>query len=133
MVFTETELAGAFIIDHTRQQDDRGLFARLFCQQEFAAHGRQSRVAQANIGANQRRGTVRGMHFKFTPAAETKYVRCVRGAVVNSYCRSAAGVRRPICGTARLSFPPATSAGFTYPSASRMAIGRWRTIPTPYT
>jgi dTDP-4-dehydrorhamnose 3,5-epimerase len=83
MIFTETELAGAFIVDLARQQDDRGFFARMFCQQEFAAHGLKSRVSQANIGANRRRGTVRGMHFQFPPAAETKYVRCVRGAVLD--------------------------------------------------
>ena len=83
MIFTETELAGAFIVDLARQQDDRGFFARLFCQQEFAARGLKSPVAQANIGANRRRGTVRGMHFQFPPAAETKYVRCVRGAVLD--------------------------------------------------
>ena len=83
MIFTETELAGAFIVDLVRHQDDRGFFARLFCQTEFGAHGRKSPVAQANIGANRRRGTVRGMHFQFPPAAETKYVRCVRGAVLD--------------------------------------------------
>ena len=83
MIFTETELAGAFTIELAAHQDDRGFFARLFCQNEFAAHGLKSFVVQANIGANRRRGTVRGMHFQFPPAAETKYVRCVRGAVLD--------------------------------------------------
>ena len=83
MKFTETELAGAFIVDLAPHEDNRGFFARLFCQQEFAAHGLKPLVAQANVGSNRRRGTVRGMHFQFPPAAETKYVRCVRGAVLD--------------------------------------------------
>ncbi|HTI83751.1 MAG TPA: dTDP-4-dehydrorhamnose 3,5-epimerase [Acetobacteraceae bacterium] len=83
MIFTETELAGAFIIDLARHEDNRGFFARVFCQQEFEAHGLKPLVAQANIGSNRYRGTVRGMHFQFPPAAETKYVRCVRGAVLD--------------------------------------------------
>jgi dTDP-4-dehydrorhamnose 3,5-epimerase len=83
MIFTETELAGAFIIDLAPHEDTRGFFARLFCQKEFEAHGLKPLVVQANIGANRMRGTVRGMHFQFPPAAETKYVRCVRGAVLD--------------------------------------------------
>jgi dTDP-4-dehydrorhamnose 3,5-epimerase len=83
VIFTETELAGAFIVDLERQQDDRGFFARLFCQKEFAARGLKAPVAQVNIAANRRRGTLRGMHFQFPPTAETKYARCVRGAVLD--------------------------------------------------
>jgi dTDP-4-dehydrorhamnose 3,5-epimerase len=83
MKFTETTLAGAFIVDLAPHEDNRGFFARLFCQQEFATHGLKPLVAQANVGSNRRRGTVRGMHFQFPPAAETKYVRCVRGAVLD--------------------------------------------------
>ncbi len=83
MIFTETELAGAFIVDLERHQDGRGFFARLFCQQEFAAHGLQAPVAQVNIAANRRRGTIRGMHFQFPPTTETKYVRCMRGATLD--------------------------------------------------
>ncbi len=83
MIFTETKLAGAFIVDLEPRKDSRGFFARLFCQNEFAAHGLKPLVAQANIGANRQRGTVRGMHFQFPPAPETKYVRCVRGAVLD--------------------------------------------------
>jgi dTDP-4-dehydrorhamnose 3,5-epimerase len=83
VIVTETELAGAFIVDLLPHEDDRGFFARLFCQKEFAAHGLKPLVAQANIAANRRRGTVRGMHFQFPPSAETKYVRCVRGAVLD--------------------------------------------------
>jgi dTDP-4-dehydrorhamnose 3,5-epimerase len=83
MIFTETELAGAFIVDLARHEDNRGFFARVFCQQEFEAHGMKPLVAQANIGSSRYRGTVRGMHFQYPPAAETKYVRCVRGAVLD--------------------------------------------------
>ena len=83
MLFTETKLPGAFIIDVDRHEDSRGFFGRVFCQEEFAARGLKRLVAQANVGSNLRRGTVRGMHFQYPPAAETKYVRCVRGAILD--------------------------------------------------
>src|SRR5258706_15657578 len=83
MIFTETTLKGAFIIDLERREDERGFFARAFCQHEFAAHGLKPVIAQANIGFNRRRGTIRGMHFQFPPAAETKLVRCSRGAILD--------------------------------------------------
>ena len=81
MIFHETKLTGAFIIDVERREDDRGFFARAFCQHEFSAHGLKPLVAQANIAFNKKRGTMRGMHFQFPPAAETKLVRCTRGAI----------------------------------------------------
>lgn len=83
MLFTETRLAGAFVIDLERREDDRGFFARAFCRREFAEHGLEDLVAQANIAYNHRRGTLRGMHFQYPPAAETKLVRCVRGAILD--------------------------------------------------
>jgi len=83
VVFTETKLAGAFIIDLERREDDRGFFARAFCQHEFADHGLKPVIAQANIGFNRRRGCLRGMHFQYPPSAETKVVRCTRGAVLD--------------------------------------------------
>jgi dTDP-4-dehydrorhamnose 3,5-epimerase len=83
MIFTETALKGAFIIDLERRDDSRGFFARAFCQHEFAAHGLKPTIAQANIGFNKKKGTVRGMHFQFPPAAETKMVRCSRGAIID--------------------------------------------------
>jgi dTDP-4-dehydrorhamnose 3,5-epimerase len=83
MIFTETVLRGAFIIDLERREDDRGFFARAFCQSEFKDHGLNPLIAQANIGFNKRRGTVRGMHFQFPPAAESKLVRVTRGAVLD--------------------------------------------------
>jgi dTDP-4-dehydrorhamnose 3,5-epimerase len=83
MIFTETPLRGAFVIDLEPREDDRGFFARAFCQHEFADHGLKPVIAQANIGYNRRKGTVRGMHFQCPPAAETKLVRASRGAVLD--------------------------------------------------
>lgn len=81
MIFTETKLKGAFILDLERIEDSRGFFARTFCQNEFEAHGLKPIVVQASTAHNTTRGTVRGMHFQYPPAAETKLVRCTRGAI----------------------------------------------------
>ena len=83
MIFTETKLKGAFIIDLERREDTRGFFARAFCQNEFKAHGLKPVIAQANTAFNLKKGTVRGMHFQFPPAAETKLVRCTRGGILD--------------------------------------------------
>lgn len=83
MIFQETKLSGAFIIDLDRRKDERGFFARTFCQHEFAEHGLKPLMAQANVASNLRGGTLRGMHFQYPPAAETKLVRCTRGAVLD--------------------------------------------------
>jgi len=83
MVFIETQLAGAYIIDIERREDSRGFFARAFCQKEFEAHGLKPIIAQANVAHNIKKGTVRGMHFQFPPAAETKVVRCTRGGILD--------------------------------------------------
>jgi dTDP-4-dehydrorhamnose 3,5-epimerase len=83
MKFTETKLKGAFVIDLEPRTDDRGFFSRSFCQKEFEAHGLKTTIAQANISFNYRKGIVRGLHFQFPPAAETKFVRCSRGAIVD--------------------------------------------------
>ncbi len=83
MIFQGTKLEGAFIIDVERREDDRGFFARAFCQHEFAAHGLKPVIAQANIAFNKKRGTVRGMHFQYPPAAESKLVRATRGAILD--------------------------------------------------
>ena len=84
MIFTETELKGAFIIDLKRLADSRGFFARAFCQNEFEEHGLKPVIAQANLAYNHLKGTLRGMHFQIPPAAETKLVRCTRGAIVDT-------------------------------------------------
>ena len=83
MIFTETKLKGAFLIDLERREDSRGFFARAFCQKEFADHGLKPIIAQANLAFNHVTGTLRGMHFQFPPAAETKLVRCTRGAILD--------------------------------------------------
>jgi dTDP-4-dehydrorhamnose 3,5-epimerase len=83
VIFVETKLSGAFLIDLERREDERGFFARAFCQHEFEEHGLKPVIAQANIGFNRQRGCVRGMHFQYPPAAETKVVRCTRGAVLD--------------------------------------------------
>ena len=83
MIFTETTLKGAFVIDIERREDSRGFFARGFCQREFQAHGLKPTIAQGNIAFNHKKGTLRGMHFQFPPAAETKLVRCTRGAILD--------------------------------------------------
>jgi dTDP-4-dehydrorhamnose 3,5-epimerase len=83
MIFTESKLKGAFILDLERHDDDRGFFARSFCQREFEQHGLKPVIAQANIAFNKTRGTLRGMHFQFPPFAETKLVRCTRGAILD--------------------------------------------------
>lgn len=83
MIFSETKLSGSFVIDLERREDERGFFARAFCQHEFEEHGLKPVIAQANIGFNRKRGCVRGMHFQYPPAAETKVVRCTRGGVLD--------------------------------------------------
>jgi dTDP-4-dehydrorhamnose 3,5-epimerase len=83
LIFTETKLKGAFILDLERREDDRGFFARAFCQKEFSEHGLKPAIAQGNIAFNKMKGTVRGMHFQFPPHAETKLVRATRGAILD--------------------------------------------------
>lgn len=81
MIFTETELKGAFIIDLEERRDHRGFFARTFCAREFEAHGLKPTVAQCNLSFNHKKGTLRGMHYQIAPATETKLVRCTQGAI----------------------------------------------------
>lgn len=83
MIFTETTLPGAYIIDLEPRTDSRGFFARAFCAHEFEAHGLKPVIAQANVAFNHLKGTLRGMHFQFPPSAETKVVRCTRGAILD--------------------------------------------------
>ena len=83
MIFTETRLKGAFIIDLEPREDERGSFARTFCQREFEDRGMKPTIVQASIATNRRKGTLRGMHFRYPPAVETKIVRCTRGAILD--------------------------------------------------
>lgn len=81
MIFTETVLSGAFVVELDPMQDERGFFARSWCQQEFAAHGLNPNLVQCNISFNKKRGTLRGMHYQEKPHEEAKLVRCTRGAI----------------------------------------------------
>jgi dTDP-4-dehydrorhamnose 3,5-epimerase len=81
MIFEETKLKGAFVILIEKREDERGFFARAWCQKEFEAHGLKPRFVQANLAANRKRGTVRGMHYQVAPHREAKLVRCTKGAV----------------------------------------------------
>ena len=83
MIFTETKLKGAFILDLERREDSRGFFARTFCQREFIQHGLKPIIAQANVAFNIKKGTLRGMHFQYPPTAESKLVRCTRGGIID--------------------------------------------------
>jgi dTDP-4-dehydrorhamnose 3,5-epimerase len=81
MIFTETVLSGAFVIEPEPHEDARGLFARTWCQREFQARGLETRMAQCSTSFNKRKGTLRGLHYQVAPAAETKVVRCTRGSL----------------------------------------------------
>jgi len=79
--FLATPLAGAYLIELEQLDDERGFFARSFCQNEFKAHGLDPIVAQCNVSFNRKRGTLRGLHYQAEPHAEAKLVRCTRGAI----------------------------------------------------
>ncbi len=79
MLFRETPLAGAFVLEPEQHEDERGGFFRSFCRHEFERHGLDATVAQANVSSNRRAGTLRGLHFQTEPHGETKLVRCSRG------------------------------------------------------
>ncbi len=81
MIFKETKLKGAYIIEIEPLEDERGFFARTFCQKEFEEHGLSSHVAQCNVSYNKRKGTLRGMHYQASPYEEAKLVSCIRGAI----------------------------------------------------
>ena len=81
MIFVETPIPGAFLIELEKRGDERGFFARAFCENEFTAHGLAPRFVQVNNSLSHGNGTLRGMHYQLTPKAETKLVRCIRGAL----------------------------------------------------
>ena len=81
MIFTESPIKGLFVIDLEKRGDDRGFFARAFCEKEFSAHGLSSRFVQVNNSLSATRGTLRGLHYQLAPKAETKVVRCIKGAL----------------------------------------------------
>ena len=81
MIFHETKLPGVFEIHIEAVSDERGFFARTWCQKEFEAHGLNGRLAQCSLSFNKRKGTLRGMHYQVAPHAETKLVGCNTGAI----------------------------------------------------
>lgn len=81
MLFTETPLDGAFVLELEKHEDERGYFARTFCVHEFEDHGLNSRLVQCSTAFNKRRGTLRGFHWQAPPKTEAKLVRVTRGAI----------------------------------------------------
>jgi dTDP-4-dehydrorhamnose 3,5-epimerase len=81
VIFEEIKLKGAYIIEPARLEDERGFFARTFCQKEFEAHNLNPKMVQCSISYNRRKGTFRGMHYQVVPMAEAKLVRCTGGAI----------------------------------------------------
>lgn len=81
MIFVETKLKGAYIIEPEKREDERGFFARSWCEKEFAEHGLNPHTVQCNISFNRKKGTLRGMHYQIEPCAEAKLVRCTQGAI----------------------------------------------------
>lgn len=81
MIFSETALTGAWVVEPERLEDERGFFARSWCEREFGQRGLATRLVQCNVSFNKRRGTLRGMHYQAAPHQEAKLIRCTRGAI----------------------------------------------------
>lgn len=81
MIFTETKIKGAYFIDLEKHEDERGFFARIFCKNEFAVQGLVTEFVQCSISYNEKKGTLRGMHFQVAPHEEVKIVSCTSGAI----------------------------------------------------
>jgi dTDP-4-dehydrorhamnose 3,5-epimerase len=81
VIFKETGLQGAFVIEPVRNEDERGFFARTWCQREFEEHGLNERLAQCSLSSNRKKGTLRGMHYQAAPYEEAKLIQCSRGAI----------------------------------------------------
>lgn len=81
MIFKETKLKGAFIVEPERFEDERGFFARVWCREEFERKGLNTNLAQCNVSFNVKKGTLRGMHYQAAPHAEVKLVRCTQGSI----------------------------------------------------
>jgi dTDP-4-dehydrorhamnose 3,5-epimerase len=81
MIFTATKLKGAYVVELEKKSDNRGFFARAWCQKEFESHGLVSQFVQSNVSWNEKKGTLRGMHRQAPPYGEAKLIRCTRGAI----------------------------------------------------
>lgn len=121
MKFQPLSLPGAVLVEIAPLSDERGFFARSFCEEEFAAAGLPTRFPQMNLSSNKSKGTVRGMHFQAPPHEEPKLVRCIRGAIHDviidlrrqspTYCQSL-GVELNEDNHAGLYVPPGFAHGF---------------------
>lgn len=81
MVFNQTPLRGSYLIELEKRTDNRGFFARYFCEKEFGTFGLNTRWVQINDSLSKTKGTLRGLHFQYPPNAEVKLIRCIKGAV----------------------------------------------------
>lgn len=81
MQFEQLQVHGAYLITPEKREDERGFFARLFCEREFAAHNLQTQFIQMNNSASAKKGTLRGLHYQLAPMEEVKLVRCIKGAI----------------------------------------------------
>lgn len=81
MIYQAAELAGAFVVEYEPVRDERGFFARTWCRREFDKQGLSPVIAQCNISYNEKKRTLRGMHYQAVPYAESKLVHCIRGAI----------------------------------------------------
>ncbi|MGQ0600969.1 MAG: dTDP-4-dehydrorhamnose 3,5-epimerase family protein, partial [Anaerolineales bacterium] len=81
MIFSETKLSGAYLVDLEKRGDTRGFFARAYCQREFTEHGLMTTIVQTNVSFSQTKGTLRGMHYQAAPYAEAKLIRCTQGSI----------------------------------------------------
>jgi dTDP-4-dehydrorhamnose 3,5-epimerase len=81
MIFTETEIKGAYLIEPEFLNDERGFFTRSFCKEEFQKYGLETDIVQCNISYNKKKGTLRGMHYQVPPFEEAKIVSCTKGSI----------------------------------------------------
>jgi len=81
MIFTETKLKGAFVVEVKKLEDERGFFGRAWCQEEFEAHGIKTKICQINTSFSKKKGTIRGMHYQVDPYQEAKFIRCTKGKI----------------------------------------------------
>lgn len=99
MIFRETPLRGAYLIELEKREDERGFFARSWCETEFKNQGLNTRIAQCNVSLNWKAGTLRGLHYQIKPFEESKLVRCTRGAlydVIVDIRRGSPTYRKPL-------------------------------------
>lgn len=106
MIFTETKLPGAFIIEIKKIEDDRGFFGRSWCKREMEEHGLNGNVVNMNTSLSKFKGTLRGLHFQLSPNAEAKMVRCTKGSIFDIIVDM-----RPKSKTFRLWFGEVLTAG----------------------